>query len=163
MTLGWNQPLVKMSTRNISGGKGGRCVRLTSPSSSAECHKIWEPKPSEPSAPHRTCYGTPLPFTVTSVQSTSLSSGLLYGTIIQVCLCMCICVCVHVYTYMLISQLCINLRSYIMVLKYVCQYRYVEAVLENLKANSGQSHSCGRTAQSNELNNLLNTNKCTIL
>jgi len=24
-----NQPLVKMSTRNIPGGKGGRCVRLT--------------------------------------------------------------------------------------------------------------------------------------
>jgi len=23
------QPLVKMITRNISGGKGGRCVRLT--------------------------------------------------------------------------------------------------------------------------------------
>ena len=26
---GSNQPLVKMSTRNIPGGKGGRCVRLT--------------------------------------------------------------------------------------------------------------------------------------
>jgi len=73
------------------------------------------------------------------------------------------CVCVHVYTYMLISQLCINLRSYIMVLKYVCQYRYVQAVLEYLKVNSVQSHSGGRTVQSNELNNLHNTNKCTIL
>ena len=38
-------PLVKMSTRNIPGGKGGRCVRLTSPPSRAECHEIWEPKP----------------------------------------------------------------------------------------------------------------------
>jgi hypothetical protein len=28
------------------GGKGGRCVRLTtSPSSCAECYEIWEPKP----------------------------------------------------------------------------------------------------------------------
>jgi hypothetical protein len=47
MTLGSNQPLVKMSTRNIPGGKGGQCVRLkTSPPSRAECHEIWEPKPS---------------------------------------------------------------------------------------------------------------------
>jgi len=45
MALGLTQPLVKMSTRNIPGGKGGRCVRLTSPPSRAECHEIWEPKP----------------------------------------------------------------------------------------------------------------------
>ena len=36
--------LVKMSNRNIPGGKGGRCVRLTTSSPScAECHEIWEP------------------------------------------------------------------------------------------------------------------------
>jgi len=36
------QPQVEMSTRNIPGGKGGRCVRLTiSPSSRAECYVIW--------------------------------------------------------------------------------------------------------------------------
>ena len=29
MALRSTQPLVKMSTRNIPGGKGGRCVRLT--------------------------------------------------------------------------------------------------------------------------------------
>ena len=46
MTLGSTQPIVKMSTRNIPGGKGGRCVRLTtSLLSHAECHEIWEPKP----------------------------------------------------------------------------------------------------------------------
>ena len=46
MILGLTQPLVKMSTRNIPGGKGGQCVRLTtSPPSHAECHEIWEPKP----------------------------------------------------------------------------------------------------------------------
>ena len=32
--------------RNISEGKGGRCVRLTtSPHSFVECHEILEPKP----------------------------------------------------------------------------------------------------------------------
>jgi hypothetical protein len=46
MTLGSTQSLMKMSTRNIPGGKGGRCVRLTtSPPLHAECHGIWEPKP----------------------------------------------------------------------------------------------------------------------
>jgi hypothetical protein len=45
MALGSTQPLVKMSTRKILGGKGGRCVRLTSTPSCAECHEIWEPKP----------------------------------------------------------------------------------------------------------------------
>jgi hypothetical protein len=46
MALGSTQPLVKMSTRNILGGKCGRCVRLTtSPPSRAECHENWEPKP----------------------------------------------------------------------------------------------------------------------
>ena len=40
MALGSNQSQVKMSTRNIPGGKDGRCVRLTtSPHLSAECHE----------------------------------------------------------------------------------------------------------------------------
>jgi hypothetical protein len=29
MALGSTQPLVKMSTRDVPGGKGGRCVNLT--------------------------------------------------------------------------------------------------------------------------------------
>jgi hypothetical protein len=46
MALGSTQLLVKMSTRNISGGKGSWCVRLTnSPPSRAKCHEIWKPKP----------------------------------------------------------------------------------------------------------------------
>jgi len=45
MTLGLTQPLTEMSTRNISwGGKGGRCVGLTTlPHSCADCLEIWEP------------------------------------------------------------------------------------------------------------------------
>jgi len=40
MALGSTQSLVKMSTRNIPGRKGGRCVGLmTSPPSCAECHE----------------------------------------------------------------------------------------------------------------------------
>jgi hypothetical protein len=40
MALGSTQPLAKMSTRNIPGGKGGRCVRvMTSPPLSAEFHE----------------------------------------------------------------------------------------------------------------------------
>jgi len=40
MALGSTQTLVKMSTRNIPGDKGGRCVRVTtSPPLSAECHE----------------------------------------------------------------------------------------------------------------------------
>jgi len=39
MALGSTQPLAKMSTRNIPGGRGGQCVRMTtSPPSCAECH-----------------------------------------------------------------------------------------------------------------------------
>jgi hypothetical protein len=41
MALESTQPLVKMSTRNIPGDKGGRCVRLKiSPPSCAECREI---------------------------------------------------------------------------------------------------------------------------
>ena len=48
------KPLVKMSTKNIPGGKGGWCVRLTtSLLSRTECHEIWEPKP------HGTLWATP--------------------------------------------------------------------------------------------------------
>jgi hypothetical protein len=45
MTLGTTQPLTEISTRNISWGKGGRCVGLTTlPPSCADCLKIWEPQ-----------------------------------------------------------------------------------------------------------------------
>jgi hypothetical protein len=46
MALGTTQPVTEMSTRNISwGGKGGRCVGLTTlPPSCADCLEIWEPQ-----------------------------------------------------------------------------------------------------------------------
>jgi hypothetical protein len=45
MALGSTESLVKMSTRNIPGGKSYRCVGLTtSPPSRSEFHEIWEPK-----------------------------------------------------------------------------------------------------------------------
>jgi hypothetical protein len=46
MTLGSTQPVTDMSTRNIPGGKRGRCVGLTTlPPSCADCLEIWEPQP----------------------------------------------------------------------------------------------------------------------
>jgi hypothetical protein len=40
------QPLTEMSTKNISWGKGGRCVGLTTlPPPCADCLMIWEPQP----------------------------------------------------------------------------------------------------------------------
>jgi hypothetical protein len=46
LVLGSSQPLTEMSTRNISWGKGGRCVGLTTlPPSCADCLKVWEPRP----------------------------------------------------------------------------------------------------------------------
>jgi len=60
MALGSTQPLLQMSTRNIPGGKGGRCVRLTtSPPSREECHEIWSLNLLEPFVPHQACYRTP--------------------------------------------------------------------------------------------------------
>jgi len=46
MALGLTRPQTEMSTRNISWGKGGRCVGLTTlPASCADCLDIWEPQP----------------------------------------------------------------------------------------------------------------------
>jgi hypothetical protein len=45
MALKSTQPLTEISTRNISWGKGGWCVGLTTlPLSCAYCLKIWEPQ-----------------------------------------------------------------------------------------------------------------------
>jgi hypothetical protein len=45
MALVSTQPLTEMSTRNISWGKGGQCVGLTTlPPSCADCLEIWKPQ-----------------------------------------------------------------------------------------------------------------------
>ena len=62
MALGSTQPPVKMSTRNIPGGKGGRFVRLTTSLPSWLSWKSRRLNLLEPSGPHRTCYGTPVLF-----------------------------------------------------------------------------------------------------
>ena len=62
MALGSTQPLLKMSTKNIPGGKGGRCVRLKS-------HHLHVPVVMksgnlnflDSSGPLQACNGTDLP------------------------------------------------------------------------------------------------------
>ena len=55
--------LTEMSTRNISWGKGGRCVRLTTvPPSCAVVMKSGKLNFLEPSGPLQTCNGIDLPF-----------------------------------------------------------------------------------------------------
>jgi hypothetical protein len=63
MALESTQPLTEMSNRNISWGKGGRCVGLTTlPPSCADYIKIWGPQPL---GTLRACdeIALPLPFT----------------------------------------------------------------------------------------------------
>ena len=55
MALGLTQPLTEMSTKNITGGKGGRYVGLTTlPPSCADCLEIWD---SQPPGTFRACPG----------------------------------------------------------------------------------------------------------
>jgi len=56
------------------GGKGGRCVGLTSlPSSCSDCLKIWEPQPLEIL---RACTGFALPFALEIMSNGLISCGL---------------------------------------------------------------------------------------
>ena len=64
MALGLTQPLTEMSTRNIfCGGKGGRCVGLTTlPPSCVAVLKSGNLKLLEPSGPLQACNGNSLSF-----------------------------------------------------------------------------------------------------
>jgi hypothetical protein len=62
MALGWTQPLTEISTRSISWGKCGRCVRLTTlPPSWAVVKKSGNINFLEQSGPLEDCNGTALP------------------------------------------------------------------------------------------------------
>jgi hypothetical protein len=62
MALGSTQPLTEMSTRSISWGKGGRCVRLTNlPPSCAVVKKSGNLNFLETSGPLQACNGAALP------------------------------------------------------------------------------------------------------
>ena len=64
MALGSTQPLTETSTRCISWGKGGRCVRLTTlPPSCAVVMKSGNLNFLEPSGPLQACNGTALSLT----------------------------------------------------------------------------------------------------
>ena len=63
MALGLTQPLTEMSTRSISWGKGGRCIRLTTlPPSCAVVTKSGNLNFLEASGPLSACNETALPF-----------------------------------------------------------------------------------------------------
>jgi hypothetical protein len=63
ITLGLTQPRIEMSTRCISWGKGGRCVRLTTlPRSCAVVMKYGNLNFLEPSGPLQACNGYVLSF-----------------------------------------------------------------------------------------------------
>jgi hypothetical protein len=56
-------PQTEMSTRNISWGKGGRCVGLTNLLLSCDdCLEIWGLNLLEPSGPLQACNGIALPY-----------------------------------------------------------------------------------------------------
>jgi len=75
MALGSTQPLTEISTRSISWGKGGRCVRLTTlPPSCAVVTKSGSLKFLEPSGPVQVCKGTALSFfTVSEIRRLKIS------------------------------------------------------------------------------------------
>jgi len=79
MALGLTQPLTEMSTRNISwGGKGGRCVKLTTlPPSCADCLKIGSLNLLEASGPVQACNGIALPLPLPSSTSDLITSSCL--------------------------------------------------------------------------------------
>jgi hypothetical protein len=91
-----------MSTRCISWGKCGRCVRLTTlPPSCAVVMKSGNLNFLATSGPLQACNGTALPFILTSLYM--LACNIHAGAPVTVCLhahvCVCVCPCAHKHTY----------------------------------------------------------------
>ena len=62
MAPGLTQPPTEMSTRNISWGKGGRCLGLTTLTPSCiDCLEIWETQPPGALRAYPACNGIALP------------------------------------------------------------------------------------------------------
>jgi hypothetical protein len=61
IVLGSTQPLTEMSSRNISWGKGGRCVGLILPFSCADFIEILDPQPPGTLRVCKVCNGIALP------------------------------------------------------------------------------------------------------
>ena len=88
MALGSTQSLTEMSTRSISWGKGGRCVRLTTlPPSCAVVTKSGNLNFLEPSGLLQACNGTVLPFISQRTQYVTITktSELMFTEMVVVC------------------------------------------------------------------------------
>jgi hypothetical protein len=82
MTLGSTQSPTEMSTRNIPGGKGGRCVGLTAlPLHVPIVSKSGSLNLLEPSGPVKACNGIALPFFTNVLDEPGSSVGIatVYG------------------------------------------------------------------------------------
>src|SRR5215469_9463723 len=83
MALGSTQPLAEMSTRCISWGKGGRCLRLTTlPPSCAVIMKSGNLNFLEPSGPLQACSGTALPLPLLMTKWDPIKLTFLYCTVL---------------------------------------------------------------------------------
>ena len=73
MALGSTQPLVKMSTRNVPGDKGGRCVRLTTYHHTVPYSRnLWALTLLDPSGPHGLLWEC-ITITITTIPITLLA------------------------------------------------------------------------------------------
>jgi hypothetical protein len=96
LALGSTQPLKRMTIGTFSGGggKGGRCVGLTTlPHSCAGCLEIWVPQPP---VTLRACTGNSLCIPIYAIYYRYIYIYIYVCVCVCMCVCMCVCVCVSV-------------------------------------------------------------------